>query len=814
MRPKIHISFFVFLLVLFCVSNPLKAQLGFELDIKKPEPFENRELKAEKTPDKKIKQPRRSLQNLTTHYNYFFNSKARLDAIIENAKSQQKVDYALMLPFYNYSLDETAQDSAQLDSVIYKSKTGIVLHDLRNDWIDDLYMLWGAAYYFQQQYDSAYQMFQFINYAFADKEKDGYYRYIGSRMDGNNASSIATPEDRNLLNRMLTDPPARNNAFIWQIRTLIGMEAFSEAASLIATLRNDIAFPERLKGDLDEVTSYWYYKQQLWDSSAYHLVKALDGVGNKKEKSRWEYLAAQMFERKDLNDLARDYYAKAISHTDDPVLEVYARLNMTRINKDGTDDYIDRNIAELVKMSKRDRYEEYRDVIYSMAAEMELERGNVERANEFLVLASQYKTENTLASNRAYLQLADLAFARKAYQQSASFYDSLNKADLSPEVEERIAQRKEILKRVLTQLNSVNRQDSLQKIAALPEADRTAFIKKLVRQLRRQQGLKDETVLISGSVVNNPFPNPFADKQTKGDWYFYNNNLKANGITSFKQVWGNRPNVDNWRRFSDVTAQLKNTLPNSGRDNTAVINTANLPPTYDVLLNNVPITPEQITLSNDSIRTALFALADIYVHDIEDYEGAQKVYEDIKNRFGDDAFTSEALYNLYVSYSKKGNAAQAAETKKILLNKYPADRFATLISTGTDPFSNRPAVDATKNYEAVYDLYLEGRFQEAKQAKNRADSIYKTNYWSPQLLYIESVYHIQRREDSIAKQSLATLISQNSGTPLGDKAQNMLQVLNRRAQIEDELTKLQITRPIEDSLFVEPMPIAASNTLS
>jgi hypothetical protein len=46
--------------------------------------------------------------------------------------------------------------------------------------------------------------------------------------------------------------------------------------------------------------------------------------------------------------------------------------------------------------------------------------------------------------------------------------------------------------------------------------------------------------------------------------------------------------------------------------------------------------------------------------------------------------------------------------------------------------------------------------------------------------------------------------------PLGDKAQNMLQVLNRRAQIEDELTKLQITRPIEDSLFVEPMPIAAS----
>ena len=29
-------------------------------------------------------------------------------------------------------------------------------------------------------------MFQFINYSFAEKEKDGYYKYIGSRLDGNN----------------------------------------------------------------------------------------------------------------------------------------------------------------------------------------------------------------------------------------------------------------------------------------------------------------------------------------------------------------------------------------------------------------------------------------------------------------------------------------------------------------------------------------------------------------------------------------------------------------------------------------------------
>src|SRR5689334_17496237 len=177
--------FFTFLFFCVCCGvQPLHAQLGFDLDIKKTKPYEERELKAEKTGDKKFNAPRRVLQNTTTHYNYFFNASNKLNDIIERAKSVHKDDYGALLPFYNYSLKNTAREKDQLDSVIYKSKTGIVLHDLRNDWIDDLYMLWGASYYLQQEFDSAYQMFQFINYAFAEKEKDGYYKYIGSRMDG------------------------------------------------------------------------------------------------------------------------------------------------------------------------------------------------------------------------------------------------------------------------------------------------------------------------------------------------------------------------------------------------------------------------------------------------------------------------------------------------------------------------------------------------------------------------------------------------------------------------------------------------------
>ncbi|HEX8314776.1 MAG TPA: hypothetical protein VF609_07285, partial [Flavisolibacter sp.] len=69
---------------------------------------------------------------------------------------------------------------------------------------------------------------------------------------------------------------------------------------------------------------------------------------------------------------------------------------------------------------------------------------------------------------------------------------------------------------------------------------------------------------------------------------------------------------------------------------------------------------------------------------------------------------------------------------------------------------------------------------------------YKTTFWQPQLLYIEAVYHIKQREDSTAKTSLQTIINQNSNPALTEKAQNLLSVLSRRRQIEDELNAYQM----------------------
>jgi hypothetical protein len=70
----------------------------------------------------------------------------------------------------------------------------------------------------------------------------------------------------------------------------------------------------------------------------------------------------------------------------------------------------------------------------------------------------------------------------------------------------------------------------------------------------------------------------------------------------------------------------------------------------------------------------------------------------------------------------------------------------------------------------------------------------------PQLLYIEAVYEIRQRNDSVAKRSLQTLISQDPNAPMAIKAQNLIDVLNRRREIEDELNRYQIVTPQKDTV--------------
>src|SRR5690606_6822983 len=162
------------------------------------------------------------------------------------------------------------------------------------------------------------------------------------------------------------------------------------ATTLIEALKLDPVFPERLENDLEEVQALWFYKQEMWDSAAHYLSMALDETRNKQEKARWEYLTGQLYELSGDLATAESFYQKTINRTTDPVLEIYARLNAIRTNRDSSQNTADKNISELMRMVKRDKYQDYRDIIYFMAAQMELERNDPDAAYALLLKGIRY----------------------------------------------------------------------------------------------------------------------------------------------------------------------------------------------------------------------------------------------------------------------------------------------------------------------------------------------------------------------------------------------------------------------------------------
>ena len=806
------------LLLMLCFSFfQGHAQLGVSFDIKKPEQFEDRQLGSEKSESKKFTLPRRITQNAFTHYNYFFNANNKLNEVLEQAKTLHVDDYTELLTFYNYSLDETAAFKEELDSIIYKTTTGIVLHDLRNDWIDNMYLLQGAAFYLRKQFDSAYLTFQYINYAFAKKEKDGYYRVIGSKFDGNNALSIATTEKNSLPKKVFSEPPSRNDAFIWQIRTLIAMEEYAEAASLIITLKDDPALPTRLQNDLEEVQALWFYQGNMYDSAAVHLEKALSNATNKKERARWEFLIAQLYEMSGKPELAREFYEKVINHTIDPVMEIYARLHSIRINKSGGDNYIDRNIAELLKMAKRDKYYDYRDVIYYTIAKMEMERNNFDLAQKYLKKSTETNTNNPNLRNKAFLQMAELAFVQKLYRIAKNNYDSVDLNDPGLKNIEEIRLKHQVLTKLVYQLDISERQDSLQKIASMPEEERKDFVRKVVRQLRKQQGLKEEAAAGSGVLVpigaqkNEQQTDLFSSNTSKGDWYFYNAALKTKGASEFKAKWGNRPNVDNWRRMAGLNFQQANKT-NPGIAGDATKTNAKAAPgeiTFEALYENLPLTEEQLKVSNDSLSEALFQLGKSFSNDLEDCAASNRVNEEIVNRFPSFKKMDEVLFSLYYCYQKARESSKADQVKKQMEQKFPGNRFTTIATTGKDPGSSKNP-EATKAYEDVYNLFIEGNFEKAVADKAIADSLYGATYWTPQLMYIESVYYIKQKDDAKATEILNGIIQHQPNTAMAAKAATMIDVLKRRQKIENELYNLNVQRveeqrPVFDTATIEKL---------
>lgn len=770
---------------------------------------EDRRPPSEKLLEKRWTIKRKIVQNILARYNYYYHANKKLHDISHTVARQGQDNYNYLLPFYPYSLQNLGLSKDDLDSVIEKASINIQIRDPRSKWIDDSYFVIGQAYFFQGEWDKANRTFQYINTTYAPKKKKDNKAIVGSTQ--NDQISIASREKRKPPIGWLKHTYARNDAFIWRAKTLLEQKEFDEARSMVNILEHDPFFPKRLNGQLAEVKAYTLYKQERFAEAIAPMQAALKTKNNRDEKARMAYILGQLYTNYNNPDSALLMFRKVIKAKPDPMMDFQARMQIAKLSTITSGGSLEKSIAVLQKMVKKEKYYPFRDAIYYTMANLVLSK-DPDAAMGYLNQSLKAESNNTLQKALTFKAIADIYYGQRQYRFARNFYDST--AAIMPKefVDTAVVNtRKRVLTDVVVRVEAIQREDSLQRIAAMPESDRNIFLEKMAANIRKEaeeKAKKDKADATDGTnqaVANNPFGNPGntnlgPKKDDAGDWYFYNNGSKTSGFSEFKKRWGNRNLGDNWRRSQNAVASINQSNQQQDADTITGGKTKVTVPadstTAKSLATGLPLTPDDLLKSNIIIEEAMFDLGKLYHDKLDNTLLGIETYDTLLQRYPRHPRKPEVMYSLYLWNNQLNRTAVANSYRQGVVDQYGDSKFASMIKFGGLQDANKARKkEISAAYGEMYEDYLSGKYMEALDKKKVVDTTFGLNFMQPKFDLLEAMILMRIDTCEFGRQAITNVLNKyQQDEAIHAKAQSLLDALNDRPALVVYLSMLEIQK--------------------
>ena len=784
----------------------------------------DKQLPYERLLNKKYTLGRRAYQNTVSQFNFLFHAAISLEEIIQKARDLHEDDYTELLPFYDYDLSITAKES--IDSIIYRCNANIVLHDLRSNYVDDAYLLLAKSYLFHKNFDTAASILQFINYSFFEKE-DGADLPIGSNINKSGKFSIASPEN----NRTWENKNVRNESMIWQARNYFEAGEINEGISLLQLLKTDAGFPKRLQPFLYEQLAYGYYLTGMNDSAANYLIKGLDNAQDPLTKARWSFLIAQLYEKEQKIDLAYNWYKKAGAIVSNPVIAVYASIYMASIDANRGKKSWESLANALERMIKKDKYAAFADIIYYEMAQLALRNQAVAKANQWLIASIQKNEKNTKLKQKTLVQLGALNYKIDQFSVAKIAYENLNDLLKTFPNYDQITLRKKWIDKIADLNELIKNEDSLQFIYAAPALlqaqmakqwqKRIALIKSQEKDLFTDPNKKtDESVNVNkNNQANNPgysFGNAFATTTTKqdvkSDFYFDNPQNVSMGVTNFIKKWGDRPNVDNWRRKTTIqlakTSPAKTNIDSVQKNiplNSKVIENAKLvgnkknkttlqtQDSTDQLTIQLIQTESDLKQSQISWNKNSLSIAKIFLYELNDFEKALPRYQAVIQNDIEPATTESALLDLASHYMHIGQSTTSDSLIAIITRQFPEGIYVQKKQAKEN--LDRIDKNSAEAYKAAYFLAQIGDWEQFGAQMDSVQKQFKGTKWNTPYQFLKVKMHAQLGKDSLAIEYCNQIIAQNKSESIKARAKNIITEINNRKVTEAYLAALKIVQP-------------------
>ena len=619
--------------------------------------------------------------SFNARYNTYYNGhQAFIDGNIEKEKGN-KDNYTELIPLYvvgNKNSREIGKSS--FERTVEKMEKAIHRHSIKEKGKEQNPFLWKA---WLMMGKAQFQMGQF-------EEAAATFSYMLRLYQG----------------QPLTSGLAR----AWLAKCYTELDWRYDAEDVIRNMSRD-SMDFRAVKDWDYTYANYYIRTAEYQKAIPYLQKAIKHEKRKVQKARELYLLGQIQNLLGNQQEAYKAFGRVIRCSPPYELEFNARISQTEVLAKNNGKQM---IGKLKRMAANDNNAEYLDQVYYAIGNIYLAQGDTLQAISAYEKGNKKATRNGIEKGVLLLTLGNIYWEMEKFADAQRCYgEAIGLLDKERKDYEQLSQRSKMLDELVPYTEGIHLQDSLLALSEMSEADRNKAIDRVIDALKKKEKEERDAQLEAEAEAqqtrnnqNNPNANrnrtpqaPTAQKKGDATWYFYNPTAVNQGKTDFQREWGKRENVDDWQRSNRTVVNMAPSEDELATDSVAtdsidsVTNVANDsiksepvdsaaldPHKREYYLAQIPFTDEQKAASHEIIREGLFHAGII----LKDKMGRLPISERYLCRliadYPDYEHNDEALYHLWLLYSRQGNAAKADECLGRMQQDYPESEWTLLIS--------------------------------------------------------------------------------------------------------------------------------------
>ncbi len=586
-------------------------------------------------------------------------------------------------------------------------------------------------------------------------------------------------------------PATVTEARLMQALSYISMGWQYEAEVILTRIKKDELTNNRLRRLYNYVYANFYIHADNYADAEPFLVEAVKGSRGA-QKTRLNFLLGQVYQH--LGRFAEAYQAfdAAGSSSSAPYRTKFnARIKQSEVFM-GKD--IEPEVKALRRMTRYDRNKEYLDQVYYAIGNLYLAHGDTAKAIENYELANEKSTRNGVDKAVNQVRLGELYFIRGNYEKAQPNYSEA--VPLLPESfpdYETIKRRSDVLDELAVYSQNVNLQDSLLRLAAMPEEQRNKVIDKIIADLKKKEKEEAEEARRQEYLANEAaMGNQLQDNSTQSfvinsdnSWYFYNTATKNAGRTEFQKRWGSRKLEDDWRRRNKATfntddfaaegedSENENSEASSADDSneapvdTAAAARANDPHFPEYYLAQIPQTEEEKATSHDVIQEGLYNMGVILKDKLDDFGASHREFDRLLADYPDNIYRLDTYYNLYLMCLRQGKTAEAERWRQLILSDFADSKYGIAMKDPAyiEKLRNMDRVQQ-ELYEATYQAYLDNRNADVHEANKRMQTEYPLSKIMPKFMFLDALAYVTEKDTESFNSTLRDLLERYPDTDI------------------------------------------------